>query len=118
MIAFAQFALPLHRKQSASALDAEGKEKVTYPISLHRPATTYQHRVSWQAALQWPSNDEEFFRERYKADNYSGMEFYSLGRKQFLLEVSLGLGAYQGSYLFIYLDENGETPRWNIITFR
>lgn len=115
MFVFAKFALPLLQVGNEVTTDSR---TITYPIPLPRPATTYEDRVKWHAALQWPSGEEQFFGERYKEDNYSGLEFYNLGRKRFLLEVSLGFAVYQGSYLYIFLNESGETPIWNVLQFR
>lgn len=105
MIQFTRYALPL--------LPEIITKKITnpiYEIELPRPARTYAHRKLWREVLKWQDGDSFTFHdfgETELADDYnrSGLEFYDLGDNLWLLEVELGFGAYNGEYVFYYLDE-------------
>src|SRR5690606_23079764 len=43
---------------------------------------------------------------------------YNLGENKYLLEVSLGMYAYQSGYLYVYLDESLVQPKWEILKLR
>lgn len=105
MIQFTRYALPL--------LPEIPIKKITnpiYEIELPRPARTSAHRKLWKEVLKWQDGKSFTFHdfgETDLADDYdrSGLEFYDLGDNLWLLEVELGYGAYNGEYVFYYLDE-------------
>ncbi|MCC6328210.1 MAG: DUF1176 domain-containing protein [Acidobacteria bacterium] len=98
--------------------------EVTYPIVLPRPALTYGHRLLWRALLRWPDDYYEHFAKNYETgevdENHenSGLEFYSLGNNKWLLEVAVGMGAYQGTYRYYFLDESRGNHYWKEVLFR
>jgi len=113
MLDFATYAIPRMKKNKLPK-----QTEVIYPISLPRPAQTYIDRIQWKAVLQWQDDDKDFVEERFREQDSSGLEFYELGNEKFLLEISLGFGAYQGSYCYFLLDETEELPSWEILDFR
>jgi nucleoside phosphorylase len=119
MLEFSKYALPLITEKTVT----DHGQNVMYPITLPRPAKTLEDRKRWKALLQWSAftdelGDDEFFEQKLQENNFSGMEFYNLDSQQFLLEVEICLHAYQASYIYVYLDERGANPKWNIINFR
>ncbi|HEX9927695.1 MAG TPA: DUF1176 domain-containing protein [Pyrinomonadaceae bacterium] len=117
MIQFTRYALPL--------LPERITKKITspiYEIELPRPARTYAHRKLWREVLKWQDGDSFTFHDFGEADladdyNLSGLQFYDLGDNTWLLEVELGFGAYNGEYVFYYLDER-DKPTWYPVQFR
>jgi nucleoside phosphorylase len=99
---------------------------VVYPISLPIPANTYGDRLRWRALLQWPQNENWHFGfakdfetgEYDESSEYSGLEFYELGGDKRLLEVTVGYGAYNGTYRYYFLDERKDPSRWKEVLFR
>lgn len=111
--------LPDREPQSAAT-------SVVYPISLSRPAKTYGDRLKWQALLQWPQAENWHFGwgkdletgEYDLSSEFSGLEFFNLRRNKWLLEVTVGYGAYNGTYRYYFLDETRYQPVWQEVLFR
>lgn len=109
MFQFTRYALPL-----LPEIITNKAANPTYEIELPRPAMTFAHRKLWREVLKW-QDGEAFtlhdFGETDLADDYnrSGLEFYALGDNLWLLQVELGFGAYNGEYVFYYLDERDKS---------
>lgn len=95
---------------------------LTYPIKLARPAYSLEDRELWRKVLGWDKDYEEHFinssSNSLDSESDSGLTFYNLGGRKYLLEVSLGMYAYQAGYLYIYLDESFVQPKWEILKLR
>ena len=90
-----------------------------YPITLPRPAIGLKDRELWRKVIGWSEQyDDHFINSSSNLESESGLTFYNLGNRQYLLEVSLGLYAYQAGYLYIYLDESKNQPKWEILKLR
>ncbi len=74
------------------------------PSRLKKDHLTYADRVAWRAALKWPQDCEESFDDSDKS--LAGLEFFELSAKHYLVQVTCDLGAYQGTYSFLLLDES------------
>lgn len=74
------------------------------PSGLKKDHLTYADRVAWRAALKWPQDCEESFDDSDKS--LAGLEFFELSPKHYLVQVECAMGAYQGSYSFLLLDES------------
>lgn len=95
---------------------------LTYPIKLARPAYTLDDRELWRKVIGWDKEYEEHFinssSNDLEGESDSGLTFYNLGENKYLLEVSLGMYAYQSGYLYVYLDESLVQPKWEILKLR
>ena len=67
---------------------------------------TRADREAWRKVLRWPDACEEAYREAYRDENYGALEFYSLGRGQYLLEVVCDGGGIQPGAVFLLYDDN------------
>lgn len=90
----------------------------SYSVRLPIPALTFQDRKLWYAAVAWSSEHELTFEHSVLRGDGSGLEFYELGEGEYLLEVQVAMGAYQGTYIYLYVDERSEVPVWQSLRFR
>jgi hypothetical protein len=67
-----------------------------------------QDRESWREILKIPSECEKSFQATYRSDptNYGGLEFYPLGRNQYLVAITCCGGAYQPGFIYAYYSES------------
>lgn len=95
---------------------------VRYPIDMPKPALSLYDRELWRRVVGWSIEDEELFRSQSQSGFFeqadSGLVFYNIGENKFIMEVLLGLHAYQASYLYVFLDESQNPPITKIINFR
>lgn len=90
----------------------------TEPLSRITPVPEklrYWPRHSWRALLDWPDSCEEGF-DRFDP-RWSGVQVYPLPAK-LLVEVACTRGAYQGSQIYYYVDEDPRERRIEPIRFR
>ncbi len=90
----------------------------TEPLSRIAPVPEelrYWPRHSWRALLDWSDSCEEGF-DRFDP-RWSGVQVYPLPAK-FVVEVACARGAYQGSQIYYYIDEDPRARRIEPIRFR
>jgi len=73
----------------------------------------YGDRVAWRSRLNWPQDCESTFDCPDKS--FAGVTFYELSRGQNLVQVTCTLGSYQGTYVFMLLDESGSPPKTTVL---
>jgi hypothetical protein len=94
LVAAAYLCLPL--SSSLGIAQAPGK----------KTNLTTNDRVAWYEILKWPKKCEEAFRQTSPLEQgFAGVEFYSLGRGEYIVEVVCYSGAYQPGSIFMYYDE-------------
>ena len=73
---------------------------------------TVADREAWQKVLQWPVSLEGQWRRSRTSNNrdQSGLIFYGLGRKNYLVQIEVHESAYQPRYLFMYFSESSTAP--------
>lgn len=73
---------------------------------------TVADREAWQKVLQWPLTLEEQWRRSRTSNNsdQSGLIFYGLGRRNYLVQIEVHESAYQPRYLFMYFSESSKAP--------
>lgn len=76
---------------------------------------TYADRQAWRAILQWPDSCETAFDNR--EGTWSGMTFWPIGPKQFLVEVQCFLAAYQPTNMYAWYDGGTEPARAKFLAF-
>jgi hypothetical protein len=76
---------------------------------------TYADRKVWRAILQWPDSCETAFDSR--EGTWSGLTFWPIGAKQYLVEVQCFLAAYQPSNMYAWYDEVTEPPLSKFLAF-
>lgn len=103
-------------------LERKQVQLVRYDVEMPRPALSLHDRELWRRVVGWSSEDEELFSSQSKSSflekTDSGLVFYNIGGNKFIMEVLLGLHAYQASYLYVFLDESKSPPLAKIINFR
>lgn len=95
---------------------------IRYSIELPKLGLTLNDRELWRRVVGWSIEDEDLFRCQRESDFFEktdiGLVFYNIGHRKFVLEVLLGMHAYQASYLYVFLDESQNPPISKIINFR
>jgi hypothetical protein len=76
---------------------------------------SYTDRLAWRSHLHWPQDCESSFD--YPDKTLAGLAFYQLSDKHSLVQVTCTLGAYQGTYVFLLLDESASPARSNLLHF-
>ena len=76
---------------------------------------TYEDRKAWRAILKWPDSCEASFDGRDGA--WSGLTFWPIGPKQYLVVVQCFLAAYQADNMYAWNDEGVEPPLSKFLTF-
>jgi hypothetical protein len=67
---------------------------------------TTKDRAAWYEILKWPKKCEEAFHQTSPLEkSNAGVEFYSLGRGEYLVEVVCYSGAYQPGSIIMYYNE-------------
>ena len=64
---------------------------------------TYADRKVWRAIIQWPDSCETDFDNR--EGTWSGLTFWPIGPRQYLVEVQCFLAAYQPSNMYAWYGE-------------
>ena len=85
------------------------------PSARKMTGLTYQDRKAWRAILKWPDSCEKAFDNRDGA--WSGLTFWPIGPKQYLVEVQCFLAAYQADNMYAWYDEGMEPPRSKFLSF-
>jgi hypothetical protein len=78
----------------------------------------YADRVAWRSRLNWPQDCESTFD--YPDKSFAGVTFYELSRGsrgQNLVQVTCTLGSYQGTYVFMLLDESVSPSKTTLLHF-
>jgi hypothetical protein len=83
--------------------------------SLKKENLAYADRVAWYSRLKWPQDCESMFD--YPDKSLSGLTFYSLSDKRFLVQITCTLGSYQGTYSFVLLDESVSPSKSAVLSF-
>ncbi len=73
-------------------------------------------RAAWYARLQWTQECEQDHRENPPAQG-SGLQLYSIGQQQYLVEIECFRAAYQASYNFMLYDLQNLPGRATLIRF-
>jgi len=96
---------------SETKQNANGSSDTT----LKRDNLTFADRVSWRSRLNWPQDCESTFD--YPDKSFAGLTFYELSSEQNLVQVTCTLGAYQGAYVFMLLDESVSPRKATLLHF-
>jgi hypothetical protein len=107
IIALLSLAVCGARPFALAVLDARG--------GFRKTDLTYADRVAWRAQLKWPGDCEESFD--YPDKSFAGLEFFELSPKHYLVQVTCTLGAYQGTFVFLLLDESRSPSASKLLTF-
>jgi len=83
--------------------------------SLKKEDPTYADRLAWRTRLNWPQDCESTFD--YPDKNFGGLAFYGVSEKHFLVQVTCTLGSYQGTYVFLLLDESVSPAKSAVLHF-
>jgi hypothetical protein len=69
-------------------------------------------REAWQKVLQWPVElEQQWRRSRTTNDrDQSGLVFYDLGQRNYLVQIEVHESSYQPRYLFMYYSEASKAP--------
>jgi len=83
---------------------------------LPRANVTSTDRARWRELLAWPAGCEDAFGLTHAPD-VGGLFFHTLGEGVTLVQVACAAGAYQGSAVFVRLDENVSPPAAKVLSF-
>jgi len=83
--------------------------------ALKKTDLTYADRVAWRSQLQWPQDCESSFD--YPDKSFAGIAFFELSTQHYLVQVTCTLGAYQGTYVFLALDESHSPSTSRLLSF-
>jgi hypothetical protein len=111
LISFACAARPSGPAALANTRDSEASAEG----GLKKENLTYADRVAWRSRLNWPSDCESTFD--YPDKSFAGLSFYELSPSHNLVQVTCNLGTYQGTYVFMLLDESGSPPKSKLLHF-
>jgi hypothetical protein len=84
---------------------------------------TYEDRQAWQKILQWPEHcgpDPADLRRpdaSLPPENPSGLRFWELQPKKYLVEVKCQVGAYNDLQLYLFYDETNAPPASRMVHF-
>lgn len=75
---------------------------------LKKTELTIADREAWRKVLQWPAELEEQWQKSRtdKKSEASGLNFYGLGRGNYLVAIEVQESAYQPRYVFMYYSES------------
>lgn len=81
-------------------------------VPVKKSNLTVTDRAAWQKVLGWPIEFEEQWRRSRTTNDQdqSGLAFYSLGQKNYLVVIEVQESSYQPRYLFMHYSESGKTP--------
>lgn len=87
------------------AQQTDSKEHIAQatPKTLKKKELTLADRKHWRNLLQWPEDCEAHFSDY--GDEFAGLTFHNLDENQYIIEVTCIVGAYQGSHLFYWVEE-------------
>ena len=88
---------------------------VNYQQQLQLPALSIEDRDQWYNILRWDNEGEELLQERL--DNTSGITFYPIDNGKYLIEILLGIHAYQESYCYYLIEFLPTTFTWKALSF-
>lgn len=89
---------------------ATEKNNVASQISV-----TYQDRQNWREVLKWSDECEEFFDSKEKTK--SGLIFWNLEGKKYIVEVECSLLLYQPVQTYFYYDASSISPESHPLEF-
>jgi hypothetical protein len=95
-----------------SGRDASTQAKQSSPKTT---SLTYEDRKAWRAILQWPDSCETGFDSR--EGTWSGLTFWPIGPKGYLIEVQCFLAAYQANNMYAWYDGETQPPSSKFLTF-
>jgi hypothetical protein len=99
-----------------SGADSAGPQPSTSVRELPRTNVTATDRARWRGVLQWPAECENAFELTHISSD-GGLFFRALEDGVTLIEVTCAAGAYQGSAVFVRLDENASPPAARTLMF-
>jgi hypothetical protein len=83
---------------------------------------TIQDRQAWHQLLKWPQAWEEEFKDSlmWSEDLASDgrMQFFPLETGKYLVEIMIAMGAYQGTYGYLFYDETTSPPAAKPLSFK
>ena len=95
--------------------DLPDEEGVKYQLELQLPALSIMDRDQWHNVLRWNNDDEDFLKQ--KLGDSSGITFYPVSYKKYLVEIIVGIHAYQESYCYYLIDLLPSTFKWKALNF-
>lgn len=95
--------------------NASSEEGIKYQLELQLPALTIEDRDQWYNILRWDNEDEDFLKQRL--GNTSGITFYPVSHKKYLVEIIVGMHAYQESYCYYLINLLPSTLEWKALSF-
>jgi hypothetical protein len=115
IIALLSLALCAARPLALAVVEARASSDAPTDSGLRKTGLTYADRVAWRTQLKWPRDCEESFD--YPDKSFAGLEFFELSPKRYLVQVTCTLGAYQGTFVFLFLDESRSPSASKLLTF-
>jgi len=77
---------------------------------------SHQDRLAWRKIIHWSQGCEEAFDSTMSKET-GGLVFYELNDREYLVEVTCTLGAYQGFQNYAYLVLSGAKPVARVLLF-
>jgi hypothetical protein len=109
-----------------SSLNSCGKGPSGYSPAANNPGSadlppitgqlSYQDRLVWRKILNWSGDCEDAF-DATMSKEHAGLLFHALKDREYLVEITCTLGAYQGFQNYAYLDLRGDWPVARILSF-
>jgi hypothetical protein len=105
------------REKAKSSDPVVAPSSATPPGADQRKKTelSYADRKTWRTILQWQDSCENDFDSRDGA--WSGLTFWPVGPKKYLVEVQCFLAAYQANHRYALIDESREPPAVQWLSF-
>lgn len=92
----------------------------TGATGLKKGNLTYADRVAWRKALNLPNDCENVFdKESDEVKEASGLRFFTLAQRKYLVEAICQRGGYEGNeYRYALYDESQTPPASQLLTFK
>ncbi|MFZ0419241.1 MAG: DUF1176 domain-containing protein [Candidatus Sulfotelmatobacter sp.] len=100
---------------SEGPVEAKQSNPAPASTSLKKTDLTYADRAAWRAQLKWPQDCEQSFD--YPDKSFAGLAFFQLSADRYLVQVTCTLGSYQGTSIFLLLDESRSPLESKLLRF-
>jgi hypothetical protein len=101
--------------QSRGSVAAKPSSPAPASTSLKKTDLAYADRAAWRAQLKWPQDCEQSFD--YPDKSFAGLAFFELSPDRYLVQVTCTLGSYQGTSIFLLLDESRSPLESKLLRF-
>ncbi len=100
---------------SKSSVEANLSSPAQASASLKKTDLTSADRAAWRTQLKWPQDCEDSFD--YPDKTFAGLAFFELSPNHYLVQVTCNLGSYQGTSVFLLLDESRSPSESKLLHF-